>query len=1095
MAIKKQAFKRYIEGFKFSELFIDLGWSHKNQQIQKKVGEEKYNFIQVAEKAGFSVLECKVNGIIPLAAERKKIHHEIGKLFFEHLLIFTDEGNTRQIWEAQVKEPEKPRRIVSFSWKKGQDPEDLYQRLSGVFFSFEEDEKGDITIIDVVERLRMNFAVNAEKVTKKFYVEFKKHHTSFMDFIDGIDDHISSDKNKNKQWYASLMLNRLMFCYFIQRKGFLDGDRKYLENKLKSCKDYQGTNFYSFYRSFLLKLFHNGLGKPQDQRNEELPISMGNIPYLNGGLFDVHELEKQFEEINIDDNAFEKIFGFFSQWNWHLDTSEEASGKDINPDVIGYIFEKYINDKADMGAYYTKEDITDYISKNTILPFLMDETQRNYPKAFALNGEIWSILQESEDTYIYDAVKKGAELPLPQEIEIGLETVSQRGEWNKTADSDYALPTEIWREVVDRRKRYNEVFTKIKAGEITQISDFITYNLNMRQFVQDILEDTEDPEFIKHFYKSLHKITIIDPTCGSGAFLFAALNILEPLYESCIQRMEIFVSEGKSGEYKYFESILEKINSPQHPNRNYFIYKSIILHNLYGVDIMKEAVEIAKLRLFLKLVAAVDVDHKKDNMGLEPLPDIDFNIQAGNALVGIGNELELEKALNYTLDGVESRLIIEEKCDIVARAFKRYKEIQLTHGDDFIAFKNSKDELKGRLKELNSELNRLYHKQAVAIPYDTWQESHQPFHWFAEYYEIIKEKGGFSAIIGNPPYVVYSASKFPYKVNNYKTIECNDLYAFVIERSTRILESNGSIGMIVPISIISTDGFSSLRKLLVENLNKIWYSSYSMRPGKLFDGVEKHITIFVANRKRGNEIFSTRYFRWYSDQRQSLFELLNYTAISKAEYHNNSIPKVGTRIETSIIRKIKENQSLVLSTVSNSKYIVFHTRKLRYFLQFLDTAPKIFEESGKLRETSELKTLYFKSKEDRLVANSVYLSSLFFWYYIGFSDCRNLNKREVSTFPFSLDSLSKDLKTQLVNTGERVLSDLQLNSYFLEAHYKKYGRLKMQVFQPRLSKLIIDEIDTVLAKHYGFTDEELDFIINYDIKYRMGKELEGDDEE
>jgi hypothetical protein len=52
--------------------------------------------------------------------------------------------------------------------------------------------------------------------------------------------------------------------------------------------------------------------------------------------------------------------------------------------------------------------------------------------------------------------------------------------------------------------------------------------------------------------------------------------------------------------------------------------------------------------------------------------------------------------------------------------------------------------------------------------------------------------------------------------------------------------------------------------------------------------------------------------------------------------------------------------------------------------------------------------------------------------------------------------------------------------------YRKYGKLNIQVFSPRLGKPIIDQIDRVLAKHYGFTDEELDFIVNYDIKYRMG---------
>jgi hypothetical protein len=61
-------------------------------------------------------------------------------------------------------------------------------------------------------------------------------------------------------------------------------------------------------------------------------------------------------------------------------------------------------------------------------------------------------------------------------------------------------------------------------------------------------------------------------------------------------------------------------------------------------------------------------------------------------------------------------------------------------------------------------------------------------------------------------------------------------------------------------------------------------------------------------------------------------------------------------------------------------------------------------------------------------------------------------------------------------------------------NFKTVGNLDIQCIYPKLSKPIIDEIDKVLAQHYGFTDEELDFIINYDIKYRMGKELEGEEE-
>lgn len=663
-AIKKKTFNRYIETFDFENLFNQLGWNYIEESFPKKANDEIFDFNFIAEKAGFSILIClpDKNGQIPEAQTRKKIHTEIAKLHHEHLIIFIDSEKTVQQWELLVRESNKPVRTVSHKWKKGQAPELLYQKLSGAFFSIEEDEEGSLTIIDVVERIKKNFGANAEKVTKKFYAEFKKQHTQFLEFISGIDDILPDKENTNKQWYSSLMLNRLMFCYFIQKKGFLNEDKNYLQNKLNECQHNAGKdNFYSFYRSFLLELFHNGLAKPESKRKTNLPIDMGKIPYLNGGLFDVHELEQQFDSINIDDAAFEKIFDFFDKWEWHLDTRENSEGTTINPDVIGYIFEKYINDRASMGAYYTKEDITEYISKNTIIPFLFDEIKRKYEKAYVHKSDLWSFITDSGDTYIYDSVKHG--LPqseklfddLPDEIKAGFvpeleeKIVTEDGsshlwelrkKWNLFAPQEIALPTETYRELIERRKRYSDIKTIIVNGEITSINDFITYNLNIRQFTQDYIETCKDPKFIEIFYKALNNVTILDPTCRSGAFLFAAMNILEPLYETCLKRMEEFTEE-EPDKHPYFDEVLNKLRAENHPNLKYFIFKSIILNNLYGVDIMREAVEIAKLRLFLKLVATVDVDKSKKNYGLEPLPDIDFNIRAGNTLIGFANEKEL----------------------------------------------------------------------------------------------------------------------------------------------------------------------------------------------------------------------------------------------------------------------------------------------------------------------------------------------------------------------------------------------------------------------------------------------------------------------
>ena len=256
-------------------------------------------------------------------------------------------------------------------------------------------------------------------ITKDFYTGFRKEHTNFAKYITGIDDEITDlKKNRNKQWYTSVMLNRLMFCYFIQKKGFLNLNPNYLRDKLAWVKSEKGEgHFYdSFYRGFLVSLFHDGLNSPRHQ--QDFVQKYGRIPYLNGGMFSIHELEEKYPTLDIADEAFESLFAFFDQWHWHLDDRLTASGKDINPDVLGYIFEQYINDRAQMGAYYTKEDITEYIGRNTILPFLMDATKKMDEKPFKTNGAVWQFLRESGDTYIYDAVKKGKGLEIPEKIAV-----------------------------------------------------------------------------------------------------------------------------------------------------------------------------------------------------------------------------------------------------------------------------------------------------------------------------------------------------------------------------------------------------------------------------------------------------------------------------------------------------------------------------------------------------------------------------------------------------------------------------------------------------------------------------------------------------
>ena len=145
------------------------------------------------------------------------------------------------------------------------------------------------------------------------------------------------------------------------------------------------------------------------------------------------------------------------------------------------------------------------------------------------------------------------------------------------------------------------------------------------------------------------------------------------------------------------------------------------------------------------------------------------------------------------------------------------------------------------------------------------------------------------------------------------------------------------------------------------------------------------------------------------------------------------------------------------------------------------------DDSGKSRSPTELKILTFNDEKLRTLSLACLTTSLFYWYNTVNSDCRNLNKREIVSFPVPVDEplATQQVIDELLSTLMQSYND---NSMLRTVRYKNKGNVTVQYFNFRPSKPIIDEIDQELAEHYGFTEEELDFIINYDIKYRMGLE-------
>ena len=1096
--------RQHLRDFALTNLFIqELGWDHHTSRLEFSFDGKPFELNAIAQKRGMVAFNCSssFDRSFPDYQTRRKIERQVAKTAHEHLIIYTDRDNTTQIWQWVKREAGKPAACREHTYHHNQAGDALVQKLQNLVFTLDEEDR--ITILEPVRRARAAFDV--ERLTKRFYDRFTSEHAAFLNFIKGIPD------EELHHWYASVMLNRLMFIYFIQKKDFLDNDPNYLRNKLRQSQQHGKDRFYT---DFLCRLFFEGFAKQETERSQTTQKLLGKVPYLNGGIFLRHQIEELHgKQIHIADASFEKLFDFFEQYQWHLDERPLRQDNEINPDVLGYIFEKYINQKQ-LGAYYTKEDITGYINQNTVIPFLFDSARQKCKTAFDGEYSIWHLLQADPDRYIYEPVRRGVidekgdiipEPLLPDFIRKGMHDPKVRmfdrrynlGEANLRdgQGKKLTLPTETWREYVQRRQRYLELRLKLASGGIREINDVITYNLDIRQFAQDVIENSEGPELLRAFWHAIEKVTVLDPTVGSGAFLFAALNILEPLYEACLDRMEVFLAELESSGEKHrpekfgdFGKILQRI--AQHPNRRYFVLKSVIVNNLFGVDIMEEAVEICKLRLFLKLVAQVE---RADE--IEPLPDIDFNIRAGNTLVGFTTLEDVNKAISAESYGQvkiqfdDTLQRVEEKAQDIDRLFSLFRQQQTELGGEVTPA--DKQELRKRLSVLEDELNcYLAREYGIDLKkkdtYEKWLASHKPFHWFIEFYGIV-HGGGFSVIIGNPPYVELKDLD-DYKVKGYECQESGNLYAVVLERCSALGQISGRQGFIVPVSSVSTDRYISLQKLILRRDNH--FSSYDDRPSRLFEGLEhSRLTIHLLGRKeQPPQLFSTRYNKWIADERASLFAELKF-AKSLPMLVGGTVPKFCSELEISIADKLSaQTRRLSAFYARAGAHRILYSRKVGYFLQVLDFEPQVLDGKGRRRRPSEFKELTFLEELHGVLALSCLNANLFYWFITVFSDCRHVNKREVDAFPVDLQSLATSSSTRgLLKLAKTLMGDLQKNSVDRKMSFK-HDTLTVQCIYPKVSKSIIDRIDCVLANHYGFTDEELDFIINYDIKYRMGRE-------
>jgi hypothetical protein len=314
------------------------------------------------------------------------------------------------------------------------------------------------------------------------------------------------------------------------------------------------------------------------------------------------------------------------------------------------------------------------------------------------------------------------------------------------------------------------------------------------------------------------------------------------------------------------------------------------------------------------------------------------------------------------------------------------------------------------------------------------------------------------------------------------------LYAFTWERSFGLTHDAGRVGMIVPVSSVCTQGFETLQNLLLRSGTSV-VSNFNDRPSKLFDGLE-HIRLCIILHEKGGiqqRTFSTTYNKWQSIERPHLFQRLSFVEATDINLQG-AMAKVGSSLEVSLIQKLHKNSKLLGNYKDpHGRFKIYYTRKLSHFVQILDFVPLIKNGEGRKRNPSELKEIPFRKEVERDVFLGLLNSTLFYWFLTVYSDCRNLNRHEIVGMRFDLSEIAVELTNRLTGLTRKLMEDIRSKSKNLKMSYSNLGTLTIQCTYPKLSKNIIDQIDIELAQHYGFTHEELDFIINYDIKYRMGR--------
>ncbi len=532
------------------------------------------------------------------------------------------------------------------------------QQVSNIYWNLR--ESGSV-------RLALDQTFDVEPVTREFFAGYKRVFQVAENNVSGFGEDVET-----KRRFVQTLFNRLMFVYFLSRKGWLTfkGDKDYL-NALWS--DHRATEGENFYVNRLRPLFFAGLNNPQSRdlmRNNPVMYALiGGPPFLNGGLFEETGLDKR-SGVVVPDDVIESILGdLFDRFNF---TVMESTPFDVevavDPEMLGKVFEELVTGRHDSGAYYTPRPVVSFMCREALKGYL-----------------------EGQDT---------------------------------------GVTAEAIARFVDERDTSG--ISVASARKVAQ---------------------------------TLDEVTVVDPACGSGAYL---LGMMQELVELQTTLFNVGVT----------------------PKGLYDLKMHVIQRNLYGVDIDDFAVNIAMLRMWLSL--AIDYGGEVP----PPLPNLDFKVLCGDSLLGP----------NPGADSYGD--LFRHRAHEVAAQLVGLKA-------QYMEATTGKDALKQEIERVQADLSEaLADTPAPAGAVD----------WRVEFAEVFALRRGFDIAIANPPYVnVFriDSDRPGYRQalkDIYTTAQGRfDLFVPFMERGIRLLAPRGMFAFITPNKYLGSQYAIQLRRFFVEN--------------------------------------------------------------------------------------------------------------------------------------------------------------------------------------------------------------------------------------------------------------------------------------